>query len=634
MTDEPTEEEAEAIAAFIGRAAAEAMRREDFAAFRAWVERELPDGLPRLESEAESEEGLRAGANAVATTVWNASPLPSNGYRPRPLPPPGRNDPCPCGSGRKFKRCCGRVAPAWPSLPEEDLWGVLVPHLTKGELRRFASDPALPPGPLGLVALEMKDRGQARAARTALARRLERVEDLDARDEQVLEILFDLESDARDVEDFIPWASGFADRLPRPLDAVAFRYLVTAALSFRRTDVAHLHLDRLRQSRAEDPALGPLEVMTLLAEGELARASERARFWLAKLRRRGVDEEMPEAVEMLEDVARDPEEAARKLREAGTPFLGELAHLVEKAAARPVRPYVLSPADADAVFDRPPPGVREAERAWRAAWPEAKPFLVSLDVALADGVTEEPERWLDVLRKRPGALDGLDVLDDLAFLAAPAAQDLDPGWDRSLLGPLLDRAAAIVRVSMAAAPEAERIRWVYLENRPALRLLSRLAYRLADNEDEDEAAAVLEQMLVWNPDDNHGHREWLINHYLRRGDDARALAIADRFPDDGLVETRFGRGLALWRLGRREEAKRTLADAAADRPLVVEALLAEEMAEPDLDPGFVTAGGEDEAWLYRENLRETWLATPDAIACLRALPKPAPRRRRTRRGRP
>jgi len=35
-----------------------------------------------------------------------------------PLPPPvepiqsdgktGRNDPCPCGSGKKFKQCCGR----------------------------------------------------------------------------------------------------------------------------------------------------------------------------------------------------------------------------------------------------------------------------------------------------------------------------------------------------------------------------------------------------------------------------------------------------------------------------------------------------------------------------------------------
>jgi uncharacterized protein len=25
------------------------------------------------------------------------------------LRPPGRNDPCPCGSGLKFKRCCGRA---------------------------------------------------------------------------------------------------------------------------------------------------------------------------------------------------------------------------------------------------------------------------------------------------------------------------------------------------------------------------------------------------------------------------------------------------------------------------------------------------------------------------------------------
>ncbi|HOX07505.1 MAG TPA: radical SAM protein [Planctomycetota bacterium] len=27
---------------------------------------------------------------------------------PRPVPAAGRNDPCPCGSGRKFKRCCGK----------------------------------------------------------------------------------------------------------------------------------------------------------------------------------------------------------------------------------------------------------------------------------------------------------------------------------------------------------------------------------------------------------------------------------------------------------------------------------------------------------------------------------------------
>ena len=32
------------------------------------------------------------------------------------MPRPGRNDPCPCGSGKKFKQCCaskkGRLSPA------------------------------------------------------------------------------------------------------------------------------------------------------------------------------------------------------------------------------------------------------------------------------------------------------------------------------------------------------------------------------------------------------------------------------------------------------------------------------------------------------------------------------------------
>jgi preprotein translocase subunit SecA len=28
----------------------------------------------------------------------------------RDLPKVGRNEPCPCGSGKKFKNCCGRVA--------------------------------------------------------------------------------------------------------------------------------------------------------------------------------------------------------------------------------------------------------------------------------------------------------------------------------------------------------------------------------------------------------------------------------------------------------------------------------------------------------------------------------------------
>jgi uncharacterized protein YecA (UPF0149 family) len=43
---------------------------------------------------------LRESGELAALNAWLAS-LPAE-------PEPGRNDRCPCGSGVKYKRCCGR----------------------------------------------------------------------------------------------------------------------------------------------------------------------------------------------------------------------------------------------------------------------------------------------------------------------------------------------------------------------------------------------------------------------------------------------------------------------------------------------------------------------------------------------
>jgi hypothetical protein len=43
--------------------------------------------------------------------VYNAVavPIPESSLSPQPSPrKPGRNEPCPCGSGKKYKKCCGR----------------------------------------------------------------------------------------------------------------------------------------------------------------------------------------------------------------------------------------------------------------------------------------------------------------------------------------------------------------------------------------------------------------------------------------------------------------------------------------------------------------------------------------------
>ena len=72
------------------------------------------NGDPLLEIEPGDEDRLMAEAAemlpgcviAIADYWHRARPR----SEPRAARKPGRNDPCPCGSGRKYKRCCGKQA--------------------------------------------------------------------------------------------------------------------------------------------------------------------------------------------------------------------------------------------------------------------------------------------------------------------------------------------------------------------------------------------------------------------------------------------------------------------------------------------------------------------------------------------
>src|SRR5688500_13762526 len=54
------------------------------------------------------EEGIDypVGTACPACPFWADRPRPSMGRKVSPSKP-GRNDPCSCGSGKKFKKCCG-----------------------------------------------------------------------------------------------------------------------------------------------------------------------------------------------------------------------------------------------------------------------------------------------------------------------------------------------------------------------------------------------------------------------------------------------------------------------------------------------------------------------------------------------
>jgi preprotein translocase subunit SecA len=46
-------------------------------------------------------------AMAVAEKAQAAREAASNGAPRKAAPSVGRNEPCPCGSGKKYKKCCG-----------------------------------------------------------------------------------------------------------------------------------------------------------------------------------------------------------------------------------------------------------------------------------------------------------------------------------------------------------------------------------------------------------------------------------------------------------------------------------------------------------------------------------------------
>jgi tetratricopeptide (TPR) repeat protein len=627
-------EQAERLADLIGETMAAALRTADPAALQGEVRRLLPEVVPQMAAAAPDEVALRSLEASLARAIWNAAPLPSNAYRARPLPEPERNAPCPCGSGAKYKRCCARLAHLLPPITPEAAWQALGPHLSAPEVERALDTAALPPEALAPLARRVLELRGPRRAWKRLQQHLPSTEALDSRHEEALILAIDLDADLRGEDAALERALERAVALPPELGAAVFRHLVPLALGMDEADLARDLFDRARRDHPDHPDLALLEVSMGLAAGDLDRARDRAAFWLAWLRRRGLAEEMADAVEMLEMAVRDPQAARDSLGQDDEletpPFLAELSELVAEAGERPVHPYGVAVTDRGVVFEKPSAAVKKAESAWNKVWSWGKPSLVSLDAPLDPGVFEEAERWLAVLRRQPAAFDSPAVLDDLALLVSPLAEAPFPALAGALLEPLLARAMALVRASLAEH-EDRRVEWGFLENRPVLRLLNQEALRLDRAGQAEGAAAVYAWMLRLNPDDNQGCREWLINHHLRAGANERALEIAGAYPDDFLGGTLFGRALARWRLGPRAEAEAALRAAAVDRPLVARALLAEKLPRPEIDTYGVAVGGEEEAWLYREDMLDVWRRAPEALEFLRSVPLPAARPRRRRR---
>ena len=614
-------------------AARKVLEGVDDSAFLDWARNSIPHLAPGMLAGFPSEEHHRQ-AFWIGVSIWNAAPSPWNHYQSSPLPKPGRNEACPCGSGMKYKRCCDRMQPV-PDMPTLAFWPVIAEICPKTEINRMLGDPRFPLEGIGLMTEHFLNSGDfpqvIKMLEPLLSGGAERIRNENAH-------WIDMLCDAYDEQHRTPRKKlALLDSMTRHrlkfVQAEAWQRLCTIRIDADDFEGAREAFAAAMRSGPDSPSLPMLELTLLGAFGEIDQARRRARFWLQKWESH--EDELPELIATLRKAIVDPL-SALQLTVVEATGDDRIQRLQQWLAVNLEQPAIGWDTEACGLLDVygdddekpawaqreattliPPKELDQALRAWREAVDIDKPFATSLEPMAFDNlwVDADEDAWLTVLESHPEAIDHLDILDDLVLLLREHPLSGSVYGADHMIPPLLQRARRILEMSPIG--DDRILPWGFLENRPGLRLLTQLVLHYLDTDAQAELIELTKWFLELNPEDNQGFRSILINQYLQTENYAEALELAQRYPRELLVDITYGRALALFGLDRKEEAESALAAAINQSPLVAEYLGRSRVSRPEFHGPGITVGGPDEAWLYRDEMRNTWKNTKGVMNWLK-----------------
>ena len=164
----------------------------------------------------------------------------------------------------------------------------------------------------------------------------------------------------------------------------------------------------------------------------------------------------------------------------------------------------------------------------------------------------------------------------------------------------------------------DRLEWGWLENRPFLRCLHGLALAKYEMGETEDGLKLSLDLLSLTPNDNLGARAMAQEALFKLCRVEEALRIAEKYPDDILPDTVYGRALALFKLGRRREANSALREAIECLPLVATELLKSKHRMPrEARQDVFILGGADQAYNYWERSGRFWKESPAALEWLK-----------------
>ncbi len=160
--------------------------------------------------------------------------------------------------------------------------------------------------------------------------------------------------------------------------------------------------------------------------------------------------------------------------------------------------------------------------------------------------------------------------------------------------------------------------WGIIETRPYMRARAALAQCLWASGKQGEAVGHYRELLRLNPNDNQGNRDVLAVHLIELGEDAEAVDLLDKYPDDGGASSLYGRALLAFRREGDSEAAREALDKAIAQNEHVPAYLLGKKRLPHQLPPYMGFGDENEAVHYVVMALSGWDQTPEAATWLRS----------------
>ena len=229
-------------------------------------------------------------------------------------------------------------------------------------------------------------------------------------------------------------------------------------------------------------------------------------------------------------------------------------------------------------------------------------------ILLEEGEVTKAEKLLrKVVRKAPLHIDALHHLAIIQDVKGET-EEARKLWTK---GVEAGRSALTKKIK-----PGDLFEWGWIENRPYLRCLDGLATRTLQDGDTAQAMSMFEELLSFNPNDNQGVREDLVEIYLEQNELKKAVELCRKYKDDILVGVSYGYPLTLFKLGKREQASKMIKKVIKKSPKIAKELFKKSHKKPKSEmPGYLAVGSWDEAYIYWQRYGKFWDA--EALEWLR-----------------